>query len=85
MKLDRMKFYHLADAKAKFSKVVEEVSDHDVVITKNGEPRAVLIDYERYKRLMKFYDDVRDLYLLEIGDPSRFPEIDVDMENSEEV
>ncbi len=85
MRPDNIKFYHVAGAKANLSKVLDELVDHDVIITKNGTPKAVLMDYERYTKLMKFYDEVRDLYLLEIGDPSLFPDVDIDMENPEEV
>lgn len=34
------------------------------------------MDYERYKKMTKLLDDLYDLYLLEIGDPSRFGQID---------
>ncbi len=84
MDIERLFFSSLAEAKAKFSKMVDLTKEKDVVITRNGIPQAVLIDYERYKKLMKFYDEVRDLYLLEVGDPSSF-KVEMELEEDEEV
>jgi antitoxin Phd len=84
MKIERILFKSLADAKAKFSKVVEDVKENDVVITKNGVPAAVIMDYSRYVKLMKFIDEVRDVYLLDLGDPS-LKGIEIDFDESEEV
>ncbi len=69
-------FYSLAQAKAKLSEVVKKARKSDVLITKNGTPCVVIIDYQKYKKMSKLIDDLYDLYLLEIGDPSRFGEID---------
>lgn len=69
-------FYSLAEAKAKLSEVVKKARQSDVLITKNGTPCVVLMNYERYKKMTKLLDDLYDLYLLEIGDPSRFGQID---------
>lgn len=69
-------FYSLAEAKAKLSEVVKKTLHNDVLITKNGMPCAVLMSYERYKRMTKLLDDLYDLYLLEIGDPSKFGHVD---------
>lgn len=66
----QLEFFSLAGAKAKFSEVLKKARKTDVVITKNGVPHAVLIDYERYRKIMNFLDQVYDLYLLEVGDPS---------------
>lgn len=68
-------FYSLAQAKAKLSEVVKKTLQNDVLITKNGTPCAVLMNYERYKRMTKLLDDLYDLYLLEIGDPSKFSQL----------
>ncbi|AJC73163.1 MAG: type II toxin-antitoxin system Phd/YefM family antitoxin [Pseudothermotoga sp.] len=67
---NQLEFFSLADAKAKLSEVLKRVQQKDVVITKNGVPAAVLIDYERYRKIMNFLDQVYDLYLLDVGDPS---------------
>lgn len=72
---DQLEFFSLADAKAKFSEVLKKAQKTDVVITRNGVPCAVLIDYERYKKIMNFLDQVYDLYLLEVGDPSLHGEV----------
>ena len=67
---NQVEFFSLADAKARLSEALKKVQQRDVVITKNGVPAAVLIDYERYRKIMSFLDQVYDLYLLEVGDPS---------------
>jgi len=67
---NQLEFFSLADAKAKLSEVLKRAQQKDVVITKNGVPAAVLIDYERYRKIMNFLDQVYDLYLLDVGDPS---------------
>jgi prevent-host-death family protein len=82
------KFYSIAQAKAKLSEVVKESQKDDVLITKNGVPYAALIGYERYRKISKLMDDLYDLYLLEVGDPSKFAEISSDKmldEDFEEV
>ncbi|KAF2961251.1 type II toxin-antitoxin system Phd/YefM family antitoxin [Fervidobacterium sp. 2310opik-2] len=68
-------FYSLADAKAKFSEVVEISENLDVVITKNGKPAAVIINYDKYNKILDFIDKVWDLYLLDVGDPSVFKDL----------
>jgi antitoxin Phd len=84
VKIERLLFKSLADAKAKFSKVIEDTKSGDVVITKNGVPVAAIVSYDRYVKIMKFIDEVRDVYLLDLGDPS-LKEIEIDFEESEEV
>lgn len=69
-------FYSLAEAKAKLSEVVKKANQNDVLITKNGTPCVAVINYERYKRMTKLLDDLYDLYLLEVGDPSKFDQVD---------
>ncbi|MFN3691367.1 MAG: type II toxin-antitoxin system Phd/YefM family antitoxin [Fervidobacterium sp.] len=73
-----LKFYSLADAKAKFSKVVDDSRSFDIVVTKNGEPACVVINYEKYAKLMDFIERVWELYLLDVGDPSLFNELKMD-------
>ncbi|HOJ94103.1 MAG TPA: type II toxin-antitoxin system Phd/YefM family antitoxin [Fervidobacterium nodosum] len=68
-------FYSLADAKAKFSEVVEISENVDVIITKNGKPAAVIINYDKYNKILDFIDKVWDLYLLDLGDPSVFKDL----------
>lgn len=74
----KVEFYSLADAKAKFSKVVEDSEDMDIVVTKNGKPVSVIINYDRYNKMLDFIDRVWELYLLDIGDPSLFKDLNVD-------
>lgn len=66
------KFYNLAEAKARFSKVVEEAKNKDVIVTKNGIPVVVIIDYSKYLSMMKFLEEVLDVYLLDIGNISEY-------------
>ena len=60
--------YSLADAKKKFSTVINESANHEIIVTKNGKPVSVVMDYSRYMRLMDFLAKVKDLYLLEMSD-----------------
>ena len=85
MKLEKLKFKSLADAKAKFSKVIESVKEGEVIITKNGVPRAVIMDYEKYVKIMDYIDQTRDLYLMDCGNPGKIREIELDFEGMEEV
>ena len=85
MKLERLKFSSLADAKAKFSRVVEEAKNGEIVVTKNGVPAVVVMDYDRYVKIMKFLDEVRDLYLLDTGDLGILKSVEIDFEDFEEV
>ncbi|QTA38112.1 type II toxin-antitoxin system Phd/YefM family antitoxin [Thermosipho ferrireducens] len=70
-------FLSLAETKAKFSKIVEQAEGNDIVVTKNGKPVVVIMDYKKYQKILNFLDQIWDLYLLEIGDPSKFGEISV--------
>ncbi|MFN3329046.1 MAG: type II toxin-antitoxin system Phd/YefM family antitoxin, partial [Fervidobacterium pennivorans] len=45
-------FYSLAEAKAKFSKVVDDALSKDIIITRNGKPAVVIISYEKYTKIM---------------------------------
>ncbi|HCZ07323.1 MAG TPA: type II toxin-antitoxin system Phd/YefM family antitoxin [Thermotogae bacterium] len=70
-RIEDLKFYSLAEAKAKFSQVVEEASDSDVVVTKNGILVVVIVDYSKYLEMSRFLEDVHDVFLLDMGDPSK--------------
>ncbi|MCD6552152.1 type II toxin-antitoxin system Phd/YefM family antitoxin [Thermotoga sp.] len=75
MNLSGVSFRSLAEAKAKFSHVVEETKEKDVVVTKNGIPTVVVIDYEKYKKLMEFLEEILDTYLLDIGNVEKYLEL----------
>lgn len=75
MDIENLKFYSIAEAKAKFSQATEESKNKFIVLTKNGKPEFVLIGFDKFKKLMNFIDEIRDLYLMEIGDPSKYNEI----------
>ncbi len=68
-------FYPVAEAKAKFSEVLDESEEKHVIVTKNGKPAVVIISYQQYEKMMEFIEKVWDLYLLEIGDPSVFKDL----------
>ncbi len=70
-RIEDLRFYTLADAKAKFSQVVEEATTTDIVVTKNGIPAVVVVDYTRYLKMIRFLEDVHDVFLLDVGDPSK--------------
>ncbi|HAY98677.1 prevent-host-death protein [Mesotoga sp. Brook.08.YT.4.2.5.1] len=67
-KLHELSFYSLAEAKAHFSKVVDDCEKADIIITKNGLPKAVMMDYDKYVLLSRFLERVYDLYLMDAGD-----------------
>jgi prevent-host-death family protein len=59
-------FYSLADAKKKFSTVINKSANREIIVTKNGKPVSVVMDYSRYMKLMDFLAKVKDL--LEMSD-----------------
>lgn len=77
MDLKDYSFYSLADAKARFSQVVDEIEEENksIIITKNGVPKAVIINYEKFVKLMDFIDEIRDLSLFEIEDIEEYKRI----------
>lgn len=68
MNLDDINFYSVANAKAKFSEVIEKSKKTDIIITKNGKPEAIIINYEKYNNISKFIEEIKDLSFLEIDD-----------------
>ncbi len=66
--LHELNFYSVADAKAHLSRVIDETACGDSIITKNGIPTAVIMDYEKYVRVNKFLEQVFDLYLIDVGE-----------------
>jgi prevent-host-death family protein len=67
-RLHELSFFSLAEAKAHFSKVVDDCEKADIIITKNGLPKAVVMDYDKYVLLNRFLERVHDLYLMDAGD-----------------
>lgn len=67
-RLHELSFYSLAEAKAHFSKVVDDCEKADIIITKNGLPKTVIMDYRKYVLLNKFLERVHDLYMMDAGD-----------------
>jgi len=89
MMLTRLKnliFKSLADAKAHFSEVVDTAAGgkHDVVITKNGVPRAALISYEKYTKMLNFLSTAYELYLMDAGEKALGTELEDILEDSSE-
>ncbi|WP_448375699.1 type II toxin-antitoxin system Phd/YefM family antitoxin [Fervidobacterium sp.] len=87
----KQEFHSLAEAKAKFSQVVEEALSKDIIVTKNGKPVATVMSFEKYSKILDFIDRVWELYLLDLGDPSLFKDLKLeelfefeDSENSKE-
>lgn len=83
-----LKFYSVADAKKYFTKVVKEAEDSDLVITRNGKPSVVMMDYSKYVKLTDFISHVYELYLVDVGE-DEFPILkdikNLIIESSEEV
>ncbi|WP_273228908.1 type II toxin-antitoxin system Phd/YefM family antitoxin [Kosmotoga pacifica] len=70
VRLEKLVFKSLADTKAHFSEAVDTAANgkHDVIITKNGVPRAVLISYEKYTKMLNFLSTAYELYLMDAGE-----------------
>ena len=79
MRLRDLRFYSVANAKKDFTRILKELKDGDVVITKNGKPFAVMVDFSKYVRIMDFLFKTYELYLMDLGE-NGFPEIG-DLEN----
>jgi prevent-host-death family protein len=75
MNLSDAEFYSIAEAKAKFSKVIDDSKDHDVIITKNGIPISVVMNYDKFVKLMEFVEEIKDLSLFDLEDFDKFKEI----------
>lgn len=75
-RLHELNFYSLAEAKAQFSKVVDNCDKVDTIITKNGVPKAVLMNYDKYVRINKFLERVHDLYLIDAGEEAIDTKVD---------
>jgi prevent-host-death family protein len=66
-RLSDLEFYTLADAKREFSEVIQKAKEQEIVITKNGKPAAMIVDFRRYVKIMDFLSEVYDLFLMDIG------------------
>lgn len=88
MKISDLEFYSLADAKKNFARVVKKSETNDIVITRNGKPSVVMVNYSKYVKLMDFISSVYELYLIDVGEED-FPLIKdikkIISESSEEV
>lgn len=73
--LSGMVFYSLADAKKEFSNVINQSRLKDIIITKNGKPVSVIVDYEKYTNMMEFVSKMYDLYLVDLGSKDEFAAI----------
>lgn len=83
--LNKLKFYSVAESKAELSKLLLEAKIQDIVITKNGIPRATVMDYERYVKIMDFLEQVKDIYMLDVGESVPEDPIDKMLEDDQEV
>lgn len=75
MNLSDAEFYSIAEAKAKFSKVIDDSKDHDIIITKNGIPISVVINYDKFVKIMEFVEEIKDLSLFDVDDFDKFKDI----------
>ena len=74
LKLRDLRFYSVANAKRDFTKILKELNDGDIIITKNGKPVAVMIDFSKYVKMMDFLSQTYELYLMDVGEKG-LPEI----------
>lgn len=75
MDMSNLEFFSIAETKAKLSSIVEKSKTKEVIITKNGKPEVVLINYEKFINFMSFIEEIKDLSLLEIEDIDSYKEI----------
>jgi len=68
-------FWQMQDAKAKFSQLVKEAcTDGYQVVTKNGEPVAVIISQKEFYRLKKPKSSLLDFFK-----KAPFPDLELDI------
>jgi len=70
-----MVFYSLAEAKKEFSNVINLSREKEIIITKNGKPASVIVDYDKYFKLMDFVSRMYDLYMVDLGAKGDFDKI----------
>lgn len=75
MNLSDAEFYSIAEAKAKFSKVIDDSKGHDIIITRNGIPISVVINYDKFVKIMEFVEEIKDLSLFDVEDFDKFKDI----------
>jgi prevent-host-death family protein len=73
----------VADAKKYFSKVIEESSLNDIIITKNGKPSSAIISYEKYLQINKFLEEIEDIYEMDTGKEEVQKQIDFNDKSTE--
>jgi antitoxin Phd len=74
------KSWQVQEAKAKFSQLISEtVSSGYQTITKNGEPVAYMVSKEEFEHYLKPQKS-----LIEVFDKCPYPEVDIDIERSQE-
>ncbi|MDK2952206.1 MAG: hypothetical protein PWQ77_1871 [Kosmotogales bacterium] len=81
--LNDLRFYSVADAKKYFSKVIEESSLNDIIITKNGRPSSAIISYEKYLQINKFLEEIEDIYEMDTGKEEVQKQIDFNDKSTE--
>jgi prevent-host-death family protein len=81
--LNDLRFYSVADAKKYFSKVIEESSLNDIIITKNGKPSSAIISYEKYLQINKFLEEIEDIYEMDTGKEEVQKQIDFNDKSTE--
>ena len=77
----RHKSWQLQEAKAKFSKLVEEaLEDGYQTITRNGRPVVVVISQEEFEQYRKPDGTLVDFFMR-----APFPEVDLDLERDKDA
>lgn len=63
----------ISEARANLTALLEETHDHEVYLIKHGKPVGVLLDADKYERLLDRIEDLEDeLALAEPSDPIPF-------------
>ncbi|MDN5341486.1 type II toxin-antitoxin system Phd/YefM family antitoxin [Oceanotoga sp. DSM 15011] len=75
MNLSNYEFQSVAQAKANFSKVIESSKKGEIIITKNGKPESIIMNYEKFKNMMNFLEEIKDLSLLDASEVTNYKQI----------
>lgn len=50
----------ISEARASLGNLVNETTDHPVYLLRDGKPIAVLLDTDKYERLLDYIEDLED-------------------------
>lgn len=66
-KTQEMEWTNITTFRNRLSQFSEALEDRCIVITKNGKPQAVLVDFEEFRRIKELAERCEDEVLLQIA------------------